>query len=245
MLFIAKLLSISLFLMASFNCFGYETTKEVVLCVPETPPYSGKDLKNKGPLSELIVNSLKLTGINVQIQIAPWARIIHEAENGRCMIGGLWPTKLRKKLFHFSSKPVVKQVLGMYIRKDKTLQDIQGGTLAIQRLSYLPAELRQQNWLFHELTYPSQGLGMLARSRVDALFAETGHINYLIAQDDTLAKTIKLAIPELQVVYGYLAVSKKNRNAKEIIDAFDNNVEKVLNKISNSEENSFEILSLL
>ena len=142
---IVKLLSISLFLMTSFCCFGYELTKEEVLCVPETPPYSGKDIINNGPLSEVIVNTLRLTGINVQVQVAPWARIMHEAENDRCMIGGLWPTKLRKTLFHFSTKAVIKQMLGLYIRSDKTLQDVQGGTLAIQRLSYLPAVLIQQN----------------------------------------------------------------------------------------------------
>jgi hypothetical protein len=90
----------------------------------------------------------------------------------------------------------------------------------------------QQNWMFHELTHPSQGLGMLVLSRVDALFAETGHMNYLIAQDDSLTKEIKLATPDLQTVYGYLAVSKKNPNAKKIIETFDNNVEQVLIRLS-------------
>lgn len=245
MVLIVKLLSISLLLVSSFCCFCYETAKEEVLCVPETPPYSGQDIINKGPLSEIIVNTLRVTGIDVQVQIAPWARIMHEAENDRCMIGGLWPTKLRKTLFHFSTKPVIKQMLGLYIRSDKTLQDVQGGSLAIQRFSYLPTVLIQENWMLHELTYPSQGLGMLALSRIDALFAETGHINYLIAQNDILAKEIQLAIPELQAVYGYLAISKTNPNAKEIIDAFDNNVEMVLNKMRNSEVSSFEILSIL
>lgn len=233
---IVKLLSISLLLVTSFYCFGYETTKNEVLCVPESPPYSGKNIINKGPLSEVIVNALSSTGINVQVMIAPWARIMHEAENDRCMIGGLWPTKHRKTLFYFSTKPAIKQMLGLYIRSDKTLQEVQGGILAMQRSSYLPAVLMQQSWMLHELTHPSQGLGMLALSRVDALFAETGHMNYLIAQDDLLTKEIKLAIPELQAVYGYLAVSKKNPNAKEIIDTFDKNVEKVLKKMSHSED---------
>jgi len=226
--FILKLLSISLFLMTSFYCFGYETTKKEVLCVPESPPYSGKNIINKGPLSEVIVNAVGSTGINVQVMIAPWARIMREAENDRCMIGGLWPTEHRKTLFHFSTKPAIKQVLGLYIRSDKTFQEAQGGILAIQRSSYLPAILMQQNWVLHEVTRPSQGLGMLALSRVDALFAETGHMNYLIAQDEILTNEIKLAIPELQAVYGYLAVSKKNPNAKEIIDTFDKNVDRVL-----------------
>ncbi|KGJ95096.1 substrate-binding periplasmic protein [Colwellia psychrerythraea] len=233
--YIVKFLPISLLLVTSFYCFGYETTKKEVLCVPESPPYSGKNIINKGPLSEVIVNALNLTGINVQVMIAPWARIMHEAENDRCMIGGLWPTKRRKALFHFSTKPAIKQMLGLYIRSDKTLKEVQGGILAMQRSSYLPAVLMQQNWMLHELTHPSQGLGMLALSRVDALFAETGHMNYLIAQDDILTKEIKLAIPELQAVNGYLAVSKKNPNAKEIIDTFDKNVEKVLKRMRHSE----------
>jgi len=232
---IVKLLSISLLFVTSFYCFGYETTRNEVLCVPESPPYSGKNIINKGPVSEVIVNALSSTGINVQVMIAPWARIMHEAENDKCMIGGLWPTIHRKTLFYFSTKPAIKQMLGLYIRSDKTLQEVQGGILAMQRSSYLPAVLMQQSWMLHELTHPSQGLGMLALSRVDALFAETGHMNYLIAQDDLLTKEIKLAIPELQEVYGYLAVSKKNPNAKEIIDTFDKNVEKVLKRMSHRE----------
>jgi polar amino acid transport system substrate-binding protein len=232
---IVKLLPISLFLVTSFYCSGYEKIKKEVLCVPESPPYSGKNIINKGPLTEVIVNALTLTGINVQVMIAPWARIMHEAENDRCMIGGLWPTKHRKTLFHFSTKPAIKQTLGLYIRSDKTLQGVQGGILAMQRSSYIPEVLMQQNWMLHELTHPSQGLGMLVLSRVDALFAETGHMNYLIAQDDTFTKKIRLVIPEMQAVYGYLAVSKKNPNAKKIIDAFDNNVEKVLESMSHHE----------
>jgi len=232
---IVKLLAISLFLVTSFYCFGDETTKKAVLCVPESPPYSGKDIINKGPLSEVIVNALRSSGINVQVMIAPWARIMHEAENDRCMIGGLWPTTHRKTLFHFSTRPAIKQILGLYIRSDKTLQEVQGGILAMQRSSYLPAVLIQQGWRLHELTHLSQGLGMLALSRVDALFAETGHMDYLITQNDVLAKEIKLAIPELQAVYGYLAVSKKNPNAKAIIEIFDKNVEKVRNKMSYSQ----------
>jgi hypothetical protein len=123
-------------------------------------------------------------------------------------------------------------MLGLYIRSDKTIQEVEGGILAIQRSSYLPEVLMQQNWMFHELTHPSQGLGMLVLSRVDALFAETGHMNYLIAQDDLLTKEIKLATPDLQTVYGYLAVSKKNPNAKSIIETFDNNVEQVLKRMN-------------
>lgn len=229
---IVKLLSISLFLVTSFYCLGHETIKKEVLCLPESPPYSGKNIINNGPISEVIVNSLKLAGINVQVMIAPWARIMREAEYGRCMIGGLWPSKHRRTIFHLSTKPAIKQTLGLYIRSEQTLQEVQGGVLAIQRSSYLPATLKQQNWTLHEVAHPFQGLGMLALSRVDALFAETGHMNYLISQDDILSKEIKLAIPELQVVYGYLAVSKKNPNAKEIVDTFDKNVEKVLKILS-------------
>lgn len=230
-----KLLPISLLLVTSFYCSGYEKAIKEVLCVAESPPYSGKNIANKGPLTEVIVNALTLTGIKVQVMIAPWARIMHEAQNDRCMIGGLWPTKRRKTLFHFSTKPAIKQMLGLYIRSDKTLQEVQGGILAVERASYIPEVLMQQSWMLHELTHPSQGLAMLALSRVDALFAETGHMNYLIAQDDILTKEIKLAIPEVQAVYGYLAVSRNNPNAKKIIDTFDKNVEKVFKRMSHHE----------
>lgn len=75
------------------------------------------------------------------------------------------------------------------------------------------------------------GVKMLAKTRVDALFAAEEHINFLALENEKLTNQIKLAIPELDTVYGYLA-SSKDKKGKNIIDAFNNNIEQVLKQVN-------------
>lgn len=65
----------------------------VLLIVPKAPPYSGSQLTNGGPLTKIVVEVLCLAKINVEIRYAPWARIMHYARNGNCLMLGLWSIK--------------------------------------------------------------------------------------------------------------------------------------------------------
>tara|TARA_B110000091_G_C13819686_1_gene479997 strand:+ start:1185 stop:1847 length:663 start_codon:yes stop_codon:yes gene_type:complete len=216
---------------SSFYCFGNENLKQATLCAVESPPYSSSYLPNDGPMIELIVNTLNLAGIEVRVRFSSWARSLYDADKGLCLIAGIWPTKERRSRFIFSSKPVVKQVLGLYINSGKNIEEVMGGVLAVERSSYLPKILTQQLWEHYEIVSPIHGVNMLVKSRVDALFAAEGHINFLALENEKLTNQIKLAIPELDTVYGYLA-SNKDKKGKNIIDAFNNNIEQVLKQVN-------------
>lgn len=115
----------------SHNCLSNEVANEEILCVPESTPYSGSQLPNGGPLTKVVVKTLNLAGINVKVKHAPWARILHDAENGKCLILGLWPTEQRKSIFHFSIHPIVKQELALYTTNNKNSSWLQERILAV------------------------------------------------------------------------------------------------------------------
>lgn len=234
-IYMRTIYSISLLFFVCFESFANALPENETLCIPESPPYSSSELPYHGPLTELIVNSLKLSNINVTLLSPPWARIMREGEKGNCIIAGLWPTEERRKVFYFSTKPVIKQALGIYIEKDKELADIRNGVLALQRSTYLSKNISTQQWKYYNVKSTVQGAQMLALSRVDALFAEIGRMQYLLSEDKELAQKIKLTSPIIEYVYGYVAVSKQHKNAKKIIEAIDNNVELALNQLQSAE----------
>lgn len=228
-------LRVALLSLLSFSCFSHPLLINETLCVPDSPPYSGKNLKSNGPLAELIVNSLKMSNIELKLISPPWARIMHQAQDAKCMIAGLWPSPQRRKIFYFSTKPVIKQTLGLYIKRNRKLEEIHNGTIAIQRSTYLSKNISQKHWKFYDVRSIKQGAQMLALSRVDALYAEVGRMNYLLTKNKDLANEIKLTKPIIENVYGYLAVSKKHENAENIIAALDKNIERALSEIKNPE----------
>lgn len=226
-------LKVTLLLSISFNCLSNVLLKNEMLCIPDSPPYSGSNFLNNGPLTELIVNSFKLSNIDLKLTSPPWARIMFDGKNGKCMIAGLWPSAERKEMFYFSKKPVVRQTLGLYIKKDKNIESISNGLMAVQRSTYLSKNLSKKDWTYYEVRTIAQGAQMLALSRVDALYAEVGRMNYLLLNEQEIAKQIKLTSPVIEYVYGYLAISKQHKNAKKLIEVFDKNAEEALRLMKN------------
>ena len=202
--------------------------KQQTLCIPDSPPYSGSQLKNNGPLTEVVVQAFALSGIKIKTVNASWARLIHDAENGECILLGIWSTAERREKFHFSTHPVIRQDLGLYFQKGKSLEDSQGGILALQRSSYITPALLEQPWKIYEITNPSQGLGMLASQRVDAVFAEIGHATHLIGKDLKLTENLDQTPHLLETKLGYLAIAKSHPDAEQILMAFDRNFTQLL-----------------
>jgi hypothetical protein len=178
------------------------------------------------------VETLRLAKIKVKIRYAPWARILHDAKNGECLVLGLWSTKQRKAIFHFSSLPIIKQELGLFTTNKNSFSDLSKGVIAVQRLSYVPEKLIQQAENVYEITSIKQGLEMLAKSRVDVLYAEMGHVKHLISLDDAFNKTKKIFTQKIETKLGYLAISKSHPNATSILNSFDKNIKTAFKQIA-------------
>ncbi|MAG76268.1 MAG: hypothetical protein CL811_05855 [Colwelliaceae bacterium] len=198
------------------------------LCAVEQPPYSASEYENTGPLNQLVIESFRIAGIKIDVIFSSWARALQDAEAGRCIIAGMWPTKERRQIFYFSERPIIKQRLGIYTLKSELYQQMDGGIIAVERSSYIPNALNKPGWFTYEVTSPAAGANMLASKRVNALYAETGYLNYLINKDKYLADRIWLSLANLQTVNGYLIVSKRKPNAEALISAFNQHFPKVL-----------------
>lgn len=211
-----------------YKSFGKEISNQVFLCSPEAPPYSGAHLKSGGPLTELIIKALNLSGFNVTVRFAPWVRIVKDAKNDKCIVLGLWSTENRKKSFHFSQSPIVNQSLGLFVNSNNLPIKKNKGILAIERFSYVAKTLNLENFTVYEVTSIQQGLDMLVKSRIDVLYGEIGHINHLINLNEQLKDKIKIIPPLLETKLGYLSIAKSYPNAESILKLFDENLEQTI-----------------
>lgn len=211
-----------------------------VLCIPEAPPYSSKKLGSDAILTNLVLKVFKLTEYSVTPKYDVWARLFHDADNGKCLLVGVWRNPKRDKQFLYSSKPIIKQHLGVYIRSNQTLEDTKGGVLAIERssyvfqnatdMSYLPKELNEHQWTFKKITSIEQGIKMLLTSRVDAVYSETGHTDHLLSSNQNMADKIQKTTPIIDTKLAYIAVSKKHKKGKKILVEFDANMSIIFTK---------------
>lgn len=203
-----------------FCSLGY-AQNQITLCIPEAPPYSGKELADGGPLTDMVTEVFQRSGMNVVTVFPPWARLMQMGKQGKCLIVGLWRNAERDKLFSYSDKPVLYQKLALYIRRGNELKNLYPGVLAKERLSYVPLILQKQKWQMHDVVSVSQGLKMLIQSRADVLYGETGHIDFLISKSPEHFGKIDKVYPLLEVKGGYVAGAKSYKGIDKILESFD------------------------
>lgn len=237
MKFKTTLFTLILLLLLSVGAHSQNNYNKAVLCVPDVPPWYGKNLPHSGPLTKATVKALTHAGYEVRLQHASWARIMFDAQQGKCMILGLWETKERRAHFYYSAMPLVRQTLGVYTRRNVNIDALKGGVLAVERSTYVPDSLVAQGWKIYELTSLTKGLEMLRLARIDALYSETGHMDYLIAKDSKFKDEIVKAVPQIEVKFGHLAASKNYQGAQRVLAAFDQHIEAVFAQMVGEEAN--------
>jgi polar amino acid transport system substrate-binding protein len=134
-----------LILIGIISCLCGKTIRIASL---EWDPYTGKDLKNEGLMSDIVRSAFEKVGYEVEFHYAPWARTYEKTKEGKFdAIMGL-SYKLDRENYFSYSDVVFENEIVFLMRKDHDFtyasnNDLKGKTIGIIKNSFLANVLAQ------------------------------------------------------------------------------------------------------
>ncbi|MCL9780783.1 transporter substrate-binding domain-containing protein [Vibrio sp. S4M6] len=151
-------------------------------------PYYGRELKNFGPIAELIKEAYSRSGYQVHFSQSPWARVLEEVKSGNIDGTGVaFYTEERAKHYLFSEHFMTSDYV-FFKRKDKhikwsKLQDLKGLRIGVVRGSSVSPEFDDANYLNKkDVVSDSRVMQMLGADRLDLIPADLISGIYLIRE---------------------------------------------------------------
>ncbi|MCV2420034.1 substrate-binding periplasmic protein [Paucibacter sp. DJ2R-2] len=197
----------------------------VRVCVGDFPPYNSPRLPRMGPIFDLAQQAFQRVGYTMQAEFMPWARILKEGEEGRCLILGIWRNATRDQLFDYSS-PLVEQELGFFVKRGSqqmthNAESLRRLRIGVERGSYLPELLRDPGLQLDLASALNSNLRKLAKDRIDLAFGAKDAGLYMLAKEPELRARIDWLAPGLESKPTYLAFSRRDPQAEALRSAFE------------------------
>jgi len=105
-------------LLYSAPCIAVKTFSLVTV---DFPPYYGRNLPNKGWVSEVVTEALKSQGYEAEIKFMPWTDAVESTKEGDYdALLGAYRTRKRTKLYYFTA-PIGQVRTGLFKRTDKKI----------------------------------------------------------------------------------------------------------------------------
>jgi len=202
--------------------------KTLRLASCEWPPYYGKDLKNHGFITEIIVQAFRKSGYEVHVDFLPWARALKLTKAAKYDgIFTMWYRKDREEWVLFSD-PLPPNLVGFYKRKGddisfSTLEDLRPYTVGIVRGYHNPPEFKKASYIRkEEATTDEQNLRKLAMKRVDLALTDRLVARYIIETKlPDHADTLEWLEPPLETVTQHVGFPKKAVGHRKICEDFN------------------------
>ncbi len=209
-----------------FSFFSLVTGGPITLVTSEYPPYSTKELANRGILVSIIVESFHAAGEkNVEIVFEPWYRALENAKKGKYDgIFTLWYKKERENWFAYSA-PILEDDLIFFAHTENKIRISKPADLNPYKigtgLGYAYPE-----WFMNlsvnkdESAFDEHNFHKLYNHRVDIALAERNvgmyYIRKLKYQD--AIKPIPYPIAHIQQ---YLGFNRKKKDYKKNLYTFN------------------------
>ena len=207
-----KLLLFAIILFYACNLFAFE--KKVTLSYGEYPPYYGKNLKNNGPMTEIIVKAYDQVGYKVKlIYINVWKRRFVYSKIGKYDgMFTMWHKKEREEFFLFSDT-LPKNKIVFYKRKET---DFNKDNLEQYKIGIIRGFARPsgyENLKYEEVARAEQNIAKLIFKRIDlAIIDQNVGQNLLKTEFKKNEKQIIYIHPPIEEINQYLVISKKAEN---------------------------------
>ncbi len=105
-------------LLYSAPCVAVKTFSLVTV---DFPPYYGRDLPDKGWVSEVVTAALKAQGYEADIRFMPWTEAVESTKEGDYdALLGAYRTRERARLYYFTA-PIGQVRTGLFKRTDKEI----------------------------------------------------------------------------------------------------------------------------
>jgi len=215
----------------------------VSLATLEWEPYIGPNMDNNGYVHEIVSESYKRAGIEVDIRFLPWARAVKTAETGKR--DGLFPEyydESRLKNFVFSESFPGGPV-GLYKRKDnkisyvvdpqhkqtEALKALKQYRFGVVRGYVNTKEFDEATFLTKDIAKSDEtNLKKLFKGRIDFIFIDKYVAKHIIVRKyPHFLSELEFMEPPLEVKPLYIAFSKKAKNYQEKLKAFNDGLKKL------------------
>ena len=180
------------------------------------PPYYGKELRNGGVLTEIVVAAFKRAGYDVEIKFVPWKRALEGAKAGKHDgLFTLWYRKEREEWFIYSDPISLATETGFYKRTDKdisfeTFEDLKPYTIGVGRGYARPPGFDEASLKTSLAKDDEENLRKLHKDRVDLALTDKLVAKYIIdSRIPDAAPDLEWLPPTLHVETNHFAISRK------------------------------------
>lgn len=201
------------------------------------PPFVGKDLPQKGAMSDVVVKAFKELKIPVEIDFRPWARGYSETKEN--VFFGTFPyvkTPEREKDFYFST-PIYVVKPKLFIRSDLITKNKLSDLVALKDLRLCsPIGFAVNKDLIEKFPHLEKNhlepldlascAHMLLQKRADYFIVNTDQGRAALKKVN-IEKEIQIIDLGLRTNEYYLIVSKNNKNALGVLKLFNSEIIKM------------------
>lgn len=206
---------------------------KVVLAYTDYPPYYGKSLENGGPITEIIIKAYNKVGFEVELKFVPWERGLQGAKEG--IYDGIftaWYRKEREQWFVFSA-PLPPNEVGFFKRageniKFDSFEDLKHYRIGVVQGYSNPSSFKEANLKTYAVKTDKQNLLKLAVGRIDLAYTDKALGRYIIRTEALQhIKQLEWIDPAVEVLNQYLMLSKKTKDFKIKVEAFNLGLKKL------------------
>ena len=208
------------------------TIKEIELLTAPYPPFHGPNLRNQGPVTEIVVEAYKKVGYRVTVKFLPWARALKLAKDGKADgLHGAWYSAEREQWFVYSnalpgSEVVFYKRKGTGPRSFTSYEDLRPYTIGIVRGYRNPPAFNAANLRTAITDSDKTNLRILAGKRVDLILIDRHTASSILETELTEYRDRLEALePPVEGLSLYLLISKKVEEYQTKVDDFNKGLE--------------------
>ena len=190
--------------------------KKIILSTLDWEPYIGQNLENQGYVAEIVRESYKRSGYEVDMKFSPWARSVNQSKTG--MVDGYFPEYYADEVKSHAvfSDPFRGGPMGFFKQKNKTipfqtLQDLKPYRIGIVRDYINTKEFDTADYLNkYPVSNDLINLKKLIGGRIDLMISDQYVGLYLMEKYSLKGRdTIEFIQPPLEMKDLYLCITKK------------------------------------
>ncbi len=238
---------IPLFLVSAYATITFAGNEKLIIVVGDAcPPYMyGSMEKAKGLYSVIIKEIFATVGIDTTVLSYPWKRAFIMAKNGEAVVGGIFKTEERLKIFDYTDY-IYEEKLSIYVKKGNTfhynsISDLKGKLVGVNRgWSYgevFDNAAKKGIFKTQEVDSNISNLKNLILGRIDCVIIGKLSVDQIIQQEN-FEDEIEEVPHSVIINKSYVAFAKK-LNQQHLIEKFNFLLEKMkkdgsYNKMINS-----------
>jgi len=218
-----------------FSVLPAHAENKIILSTLDWEPYIGQSLEKQGYVAEIIRESFKRSGYEVEMKFTPWARTVNLAKAGH--VDGYFPEYYADEVKSYAmfSDPFQGGPMGFFKQKNKkisyqTLMDVKPYKIGVVRDYVNTKEFDEADYLTKEVVNDDiTNLKKLIGGRIDLMIADKFVGLYLMEKNSLEGRdTIEFMTPPLELKDLYLCISKKTADADKKLAAFNKGLKEIM-----------------